>query len=142
MTEFVSWVTLGTYSGALAMVFFITQFTKSLPVIRKMPTQLWSYILAVCVLLPATIFTLGFHLEEIILIFFNAFIISVAANGVHSVGERIIHNKNYTDGDLLIDTSAPTKDIYRLDINSLDNITSRKTITLNVKPNQDLSPKG
>lgn len=45
-----------------------------------------------------------------------------------------------TNGQLLIDTSNPAKDIYRLALgDTLDNISGMKTITLTVKPGCDLS---
>lgn len=44
-----------------------------------------------------------------------------------------------SDGSLLIDSSDPTKDIYRLDVGSIDDLSDKKTITLSVKLGQDLS---
>ena len=48
--EFVTWEMLATYAGALAMVLIVTQFTKNLSFIAKIPTQVWSYIVALLVL--------------------------------------------------------------------------------------------
>ena len=46
-----------------------------------------------------------------------------------------------TDGQLLIDTSNPTRDTYRLDLGeNLEGLSSKKTITLAVKENQILTP--
>lgn len=44
-----------------------------------------------------------------------------------------------SDGNLLIDQSDPNKDIYRLDVGSIDDLAEKKTITLCVKLGQDLS---
>lgn len=44
-----------------------------------------------------------------------------------------------SDGHLLIDSSDPNKDIYRLDVGSIDGLADKKTITLVVKAGQDLS---
>ena len=51
--EFVTWELLGTYAGAMAMVGVITQMTKNIKFVSKIPTQLWSYILALVVMYAA-----------------------------------------------------------------------------------------
>ena len=79
--EFVTWTTLGTYAGCLAMVLVITQFTKKLPFVSKIPTQLWSFVLAMLVLNLANYFTTGETMSSITLSVFNAIVISLAANG-------------------------------------------------------------
>ena len=89
MNEFISWTTLGTYSGALIMVCLLTQFTKGLPITERIPTQLWSYILALAVLLCATGFTSGFTASVIFQTLFNAVVVSMAANGGFSAVKKI-----------------------------------------------------
>lgn len=90
MSEFIQWETLGTYGGALAMVLLLTQFTKGLGFLKKVPTQLLSYILALIVLLTATIFTAAYITPAIIVqSFFNAVIVSMASNGAHTAISRI-----------------------------------------------------
>ena len=42
-------------------------------------------------------------------------------------------------GTLRIDQSNPEKDIYRIDIDDLDNLAKKKRIILKVDPNADLS---
>ena len=37
--EFTTWGILATYAGALAMVMAITQLTKNIPWIQRIPTQ-------------------------------------------------------------------------------------------------------
>lgn len=48
------------------------------------------------------------------------------------------YNKNGKDGTLEIDTSDPSKDVYRLNINTLDGIKDKHSITLNVDSNAHL----
>ena len=55
MNEFVTWITLGTYAGAVMMVTLITQFLKQ-TVFGKMNAQLLSYIIAVLILIGAEAF--------------------------------------------------------------------------------------
>lgn len=42
-------------------------------------------------------------------------------------------------GTLRIDQSDPEKDIYRIDIDDLDNLAKKKRVVLKVDPNADLS---
>lgn len=84
MSEFINWATLGTYGGALAMVMVLTQFTKNLGFTKRMPTQIWSYILAFVVLILANAFTTGLTLDIATQTIFNAVVVSIAANGGYS----------------------------------------------------------
>lgn len=60
-----------------------------------------------------------------------AFVVSVIANAVYY--SRIAR------GTLRIDRTNPEKDIYRLDIDDLDEIAKKKRIVLDIDPNADLS---
>lgn len=93
MNEFLSWDTLATYGGALAAVAALTQFTKEIPGIKKIPTQLWSYILSLLILFPATAFTVGLTWQSAVLILFNAAIVSLAANGGFNAIKKVITEK-------------------------------------------------
>lgn len=137
MTEFVNWATLCTYGGALAMVVVLTQFTKDLSFTKKIPTRFLSYGFALMVLLVAHAFTGGLSINVIAQALFNAVIVSIAANGGFEAVNNILEKD--TDGRLLIDTSDPEKDIFRLDLETLDGLSDKKTITLKVKPDSNLS---
>lgn len=50
-----------------------------------------------------------------------------------------IHNHLFTEGTLKIDSSNPDKDVYRFEIDHLDNISNKKRIVLKIDPNADLS---
>ena len=79
--ECVSWSMLGTYAGALAMVITVTQFTKEIKVIKKIPTQIWSYLISLCVLYPAYFFSGILNISNAVLILFNGIIVAFASNG-------------------------------------------------------------
>ena len=87
MNEFTTWANLATYGGSLAMVLVLTQLTKEIA--KKIPTQLWSYILSFGVLLTATYFTGALTVESGVLLMFNAAIVSLAANGGYEAVKRI-----------------------------------------------------
>jgi hypothetical protein len=79
--EFVSWELLGTYAGAMAMVGLVTQLTKNIKFISAIPTQLWSYILALVVMYCASYFLGQLTMSNAVLILFNSALVSLGANG-------------------------------------------------------------
>ena len=94
LTEFVNWTTLGTYAGCLAMVLMLTQLTKTIPGVSKIPTQLWSWILAAVILVAAQYFAGTLTAETGVLSLFNAVIVSLAANGGFEAAQRILGGKD------------------------------------------------
>ena len=67
----------------------LTQLTKELPGIVRIPTQLWSYMLALGTLLAALAFGPGFTADGAVLACFNAVLVSLGANGSYSALERM-----------------------------------------------------
>lgn len=90
--EFVDWQTLATFAGALAMVVLITQLTKDLSFVKKIPTQIWSYALALAILYPAYYFTGRLNASSAVLILFNGALIALAANGGFDALKRAFPN--------------------------------------------------
>lgn len=87
--EFYVWDELGTYAGAAALVALITQLTKELRYINKIPTQVWSYILAVVILIASQIFTGTLTGSSATLALANGVLVSLAANGGYSLITRV-----------------------------------------------------
>lgn len=81
MNEFFTWASLGTYAGAVLATTIITQLLKGISVFDKLPTRIFSYIVAALVLLAATIFGGEINISAIALCFVNAAVVSLAANG-------------------------------------------------------------
>lgn len=81
MNEFFTWASLGTYAGAVLATTIITQLLKGISFIDKMPTRIFSYIVAAAVLLAATIFGGEITVSAVALCFVNAAVVSLAANG-------------------------------------------------------------
>ena len=79
--DFFDWNVLGSFAGAAFAVGLLTQITKSIPGIVKLPTQLWSYILSLAVLLLSHAFTEGITLSAAALSLVNAAMVSLSANG-------------------------------------------------------------
>lgn len=88
-TEFYIWDELGTYAGAAALVALITQLTKELRYINKIPTQVWSYILAVVILIASQAFTGTLTGSSAALALANGVLVSLASNGGYSLITRV-----------------------------------------------------
>ena len=67
----------------------LTQLTKDIPVLRRLPTQLWSFLLALATLLLAQKFGGGVEASSAVLAVFNAALVSLAANGGYAAVERL-----------------------------------------------------
>lgn len=95
MQEFFSWTMLGSYAGAVAATSLITQFFKEVGFIARIPTRIFSYGVALLVLLGATYFGGGWSWASAALCLFNAAIVSLAANG----GYDTLHGLSQRDND-------------------------------------------
>ena len=91
--EFVTWEVLGTFAGAMAMVGVITQLTKDIKFISSIPTQLWSYLLALVVMYAANFFLGQLTASNAVLTLFNAGLVSLGANGGYEGVARLFGNK-------------------------------------------------
>ena len=81
MEEFFTWGMLGTHAGAVLATSLITQFFKGMGFIARIPTRVFSYFVALAILLGATYFGCCWSLGNAALCLFNAIIVSLAANG-------------------------------------------------------------
>ena len=88
-TDFFTWDRLKTYYGAAALVALVTQLTKELPYVKKIPTQVWSYILAVLVLIASQVFTGTLTASSVALSLANGVLVSLASNGGYSLITRV-----------------------------------------------------
>lgn len=87
--EFFNWEMLGSCAGAALAVGVLTQLTKGMPLARGIPTQLWSYLLALATLILAQVFGPGFTVQGTVLAVFNAGVVSLSANGGYAALERM-----------------------------------------------------
>lgn len=79
--EFFTWAMLATYAGALAATMGITQLLKGVGFIDRIPTRIFSWIVAVIVLIAAHAFAGALTAESAALCLINAVVVSLAANG-------------------------------------------------------------
>lgn len=97
--EFFDWGMLGTYAGAVLAVGILTQLTKGIKWIEKIPTQIWSYALSLIVLILAQVFGDGITAQSAVLAVFNAAVVSLAANGGYEALSRTASQKVVEDID-------------------------------------------
>ena len=86
--EFFDWGMLGTFAGAVLAVGVLTQLTKGIKWIEKIPTQIWSYVLSLIVLILAQVFGTGISAQSAVLAIFNAAVVSLSANGGYAALNR------------------------------------------------------
>jgi hypothetical protein len=72
-------------------------------------------------------------MEDILLLAAGAIIGGLASS--------IRYWRKRTSGTLRIDHSNPEKDIYRFEVNEIENLSRKKEIILKIDNNADLSPK-
>jgi len=111
VAEIMTWETLVTYGGAVCAVSLVTQLTKRLKFIRELPTQIWSYILALVGLVSTTLFMHGLDMYHSTLCVFNAMLVSIGANGGYNLVKKL--QGHTEDGVLVID---PLSQQSRLDL--------------------------
>ena len=94
MNDFFSWSTLATFTGCAAATALITQFVKTLPLLKNIATQWVSYFIAIILLLGATFFTGALTWASAAIIPLNAVIIALTANGAYSAVKRVASTKS------------------------------------------------
>lgn len=83
MNEFFTWEVLLTFTGLTTVTYMVTEFTKGIPFIKKIPTKYWSYLIALVLLFAVNLVTGNFKYEDIILYLLNAIPVSLSANGLN-----------------------------------------------------------
>ena len=86
--EFFTWTMLATYAGAVMATALITQLFKGVGFISKIPTQIFSYGVALVILLAATFFGGQWSWPDAALCLLNAVVVSLASNGAYEAMAR------------------------------------------------------
>ena len=97
--NFFDWTYLGTFAGALAAVILITELIKEVPGVKRIPTQLVSWVLAYLVIILAQVFTHVLSVQSAVLALFNAALVSLSANGGYEAVKRFKRGNNEEDLD-------------------------------------------
>ncbi len=81
MNEFFTWAILATYAGATLATTLVTQLLKGVGFLDRIPTRIFSYVVALIILLAATFFTGALTWDAAALCVVNAVVVSLASNG-------------------------------------------------------------
>lgn len=87
--EFIDWSYISTFAGCLAMVMAITEVIKNIGFIKKIPTQITSWVLAFAILIMAQAFTGDISASSAVLALINSVFVSLTANGGYEAITRI-----------------------------------------------------
>ena len=88
MNEFLTWEVLLTFTGLVTTTYMVTEFTKAIPLISKIPTKYWSYLIALILLFAVNIVTGSFRYEDIVLYLLNGIPVSLSANGLNNFNDK------------------------------------------------------
>lgn len=84
MDEFLTWEVLLTFTGLVTTTYMVTEFTKEIPLINKIPTKYWSYLIALVLLVSVNLVSGTFRYEDILLYLLNGIPVSLSANGLNN----------------------------------------------------------
>ena len=85
-TEPFTWQYIATIAGATAATLLIVQLLKlPLDKVWNIPTRVWVYVIALALMLAATLFTTGLDLQTGLLTAVNAVIVALAAMGAYEM---------------------------------------------------------
>lgn len=94
-TDPFTWESLATIAGAtLATLLFVQLLKLPLDKVWKIPTRIVVYVIALIILLLATLFTGSLTVESGVLTAVNAVIVALAAMGAYEITFRKLENRD------------------------------------------------
>lgn len=93
MEQFITWEILATYTSFITIVFMVVEFTKELPLIKKIPTKYWSFIISFILLTVVNLVGNTFNLVDLVLYALSSISISLGANGLSDFSTKIDEEK-------------------------------------------------
>jgi len=88
MENFMTWETLLTYTTFVSTIFMVVEFTKELPLIKKIPTRYWSFLISLGLLTIVNIVMKNFKWEDIVLYALSSMAISLGSNGLSNFNKK------------------------------------------------------
>lgn len=105
MNEFITWEMLGDFVKLTSIVFAATQFTKNLPIVGKIRTQYWSWVIAFIIITLFNVNVDTFKCMDLVLYGLSAMFISTSASGMYDVGSKLIKDDSETKTNILNEKS-------------------------------------
>ena len=88
MEQFLTWEILRDYVSFVGIVFSIVAFTKEIPLIKQIPTRLWSFLVSFLLLVIVNLHDTTFVAFDLVIYFINAILISASANGIADANNK------------------------------------------------------
>ena len=88
MENFMTWETLLTYTSFVSTIFMVVEFTKELPVIKKIPTKYWSFLISLGLLIIVNLVMKDFKWEDVVLYALSSMAISLGSNGLSNFNKK------------------------------------------------------
>lgn len=98
MENFLTWDVLTTYASFICVVYMVVEFTKQLPLINKIPTKYWSFIIALILLIITNFAMKTFKPMDICLYALSAISISLGSNGLSDFGFKKKESEDEENG--------------------------------------------
>jgi hypothetical protein len=88
MEQFLTWEMLGDYITFVGVVLTVVAYTKNAPIIKLIPTRLWSVIVSFLLLMFVNIYNGTFEWISLVIYILNAVMISATANGISDANNK------------------------------------------------------
>ena len=88
MDNFITWDILLSYATFVGIVYTVVEFTKELPLINKISTKYWSFLVCLFLLIATNLAVGTFALKDILLYILSSITISLGANGLNNFNKK------------------------------------------------------
>lgn len=88
MDGFLTWDVLLTFSGLVSVVYMVVEFTKGLPLIKKIQTRYWSFIVSLILIMSTNAVMGTFKPVDVLLYSLTAMSISLGSNGLSNFNKK------------------------------------------------------
>lgn len=88
MDNFITWDILLSYTTFVGIAFTVVEFTKELPLINKIKTKYWSFIVCLALLIATNLAVETFVVKDILLYVLSSITISLSANGLSNFNKK------------------------------------------------------
>ena len=92
MNNFITWSMLFEWATFVSIVLMLTQFTKDIKFIKKIPTKYWSFLIAFILMVISNLEANSFRLLDIVLYIISSALASMNANGIYdfSINKKVV----------------------------------------------------
>lgn len=88
MDNFITWDILLSYATFVGTVYTVVEFTKELPLIKKIQTKYWSFMVCLALLIATNLAVGTFVSKDILLYVLSSITISLSANGLSNFNKE------------------------------------------------------